>query len=238
MINPSKFEHIYKQLLYVTCVKYHDSNPAFDTGGWRDQEYYKYEVWDKARKALKLDLWESHKEDSKFIIDRAIDAIDACGNLLSTDHSQFAQEAYISTYNKVIVTLLENQQKTAEALYGIFFEEDEARYFDMLASILRKIYDGFSYVAYFFFLKNRDNFAPVRRKANTIQLKKLGVSPACMDPCRWKNYMVYLDVIKEIKINLERLGVKATLLDAQSFLWMLWMVDIDTPEYVDNAGIL
>ena len=131
---------------------------------------------------------------------------------------------------------MENQKITAEALYGIFSTESTEKdgiYFDMLAGILRKIYDGFSYVAYFFFLKNKDLYSPVRRKANKIRLKQIGVSPAYMELCNWKNYMVYMDVIKELHQYLKEEGLDATLLDAQSFLWMLWMINPNTPEYVE-----
>ena len=237
-VDKAKLEHVYKQLLYVTYEKYPDSVPSFTSGLWEKEEYYKYDVWEKARAALRLETWESHKDDPKYIYDRAVAAIDACGNLLATDYSQFAQQAYISTYNKVVVTLLENLKTTADALYGIFSSEStelDGIYFDKLASVLRKIYDGYSYVAYFFFLKNKDEYAPVRRKANTLRLQQIGVSPSCMDPCNWKNYMVYMSIVKDIHQYLIDEGLDTTLLDAQSFLWMLWMIDKDTPEYEEKT---
>ena len=237
MIDKSKVEHVYRQLLYVTYSRYPDVEPSFTTGLWKDEEFYKYAVWKRARAALKLETWKAHKDDPRYIFDHAVDAIDACENLLATDHSQEAQQAYISTYNKVVVALLENLERTAEALFGIFSTESldkDGIYFDLLADILKKIYDGYSYVAYFFFLKNMNEYAPVRRKADTNRLKQIGVSPSCMNPCNWKNYMVYMDVIKELHGFLAEQGLEVNLLDAQSFLWMLWMVTSETPEFKNH----
>jgi hypothetical protein len=237
MIVQNKLERAYKQLLYVSYSKYPDVEPSFTDGLWEEEEYYKYRVWAQARAALKLETWESHKDDPRYIYDRAVAAINACENLLATDHSQEAQLAYRSTYNQVVVKLLENLDKTAEALYGIFSTESvesDGLYFDMLAKVLHSINDGYSFVAYFFFLKNKDQYVPVRRKGDAIRLQKLGVSVACMANCSWKNYMAFLDIIREIQVFLQEKGIETSLLDAQSFLWMLWMIDKATPEYKER----
>ena len=55
-----------------------------------------------------------------------------------------------------------------------------------------------------------------------------------MENCCWKNYMEFMDVLKEIHLFLLEKGYEAELLDAQSFLWMLWMVDNETPELEEN----
>ena len=65
-VEKSKFEHVYKQLLHVTYEKYPDTVPLFNTGLWREEEFYKYDVWDKARAALQLDTWEFHKDDPRY----------------------------------------------------------------------------------------------------------------------------------------------------------------------------
>ncbi len=238
MIEKTRLEHVYKQLLHITYTKYPDVEPSFTSGLWEKEESYKYKVWERARDALRLETWEAHKEEPRYIYDRAVDAINACENLLVTDRSQEAQLAYRSTYNQVVVRLLENLEKTAEALYGIFSMEkfdDDGKYFDMLAKILKPFYDGYSFVAYFFFLKNRDKYTPVRRKGDTDRFRRLGLDTSCMANCSWANYMVFMSVIKEIHSFLCEKGYEVTLLDAQSFLWMLWMVNPGTPEYRENA---
>lgn len=232
MIDRDKFEHRYRQLLYVTHEK--GSEPDFRSGLWNEEEGYKRDVWKNARAALQLQSWPEHQNDPKYICDRAIDAIDQCGNLLATPNSQFAWREDEGTYEKAIVTILENKEKVAAALLGLFSTENldnDGLYFDQLASVLRKIYDGFSFIAYFFFLKNQDEYAPVRRKRMTQHLKLLGADVSIMDTCNWENYRKYLVDLKEIKGYLNEKGHEATLLDAQSFLWMLWMIKPETPEY-------
>jgi len=232
MIDRDKFEHRYRQLLYVTHEK--GSEPDFRSGLWDEEEGYKRDVWKNARAALQLDSWSEHRNDSKYICDRAIDAINQCGNLLATPNSQYAWHEEEGTYEKAIVAILENKEKVASALYDLFSTEhldNDGVLFDQLAAALRKIYDGFSFVAYFFFLKNQDAYAPVRRKRMTQHLKLLDTDSSIMDTCNWGNYCEYLADLKEIKDYLNEKGHNATLLDAQSFLWMLWRIKADTPEY-------
>ena len=158
MINRTKLEKRYRQLLFVSYQKYPDVEPNFRNGLWQEEEYYKYGVWEKARSELKLETWE--KENPRNIYDCAVAAIDASGNLLAKDYSSKSEEAYRSTYNLVTTALLENLEVTAEALYGIFCSEstfNDGQYFDTLAKIVNKVMDGFSFVAYFFFLKTRNS---------------------------------------------------------------------------------
>lgn len=239
MINSMKLEKRYRQLLYVSYKKYPDVEPDFESGLWKEQEYYKYKVWEDARAKLKLETWEKEKGNHRYIYDCAVAAINASDNLLAKDYSSESKEAYRSTYNLVVAALLENLDVTAEALYGIFGTEstiNDGHYFDDLAKIVSKVLDGFSFIAYFFFLKNKDLYAPVRRKGDRERLAKLDLGGRkIMETCSWKNYMEFMTVVKEIHLFLLDKGYEATLLDAQSFLWMLWMVNNETPELEENS---
>ena len=239
MINKTKLEKRYRQLLYVSYKKYPDVEPNFRNGLWEEQEYYKYEIWEKARSELKLDTWEKEKGNPRYIYDCAVAAIDASGNLLAKDYSNESKEAYYSTYNLVTIALLDNIDVTAKALCGIFgteSTENDGQYFDALAKIVQSISDGFSFIAFFFFLKNKDLYAPVRRKGDRERLAQLDLGGRkIMETCCWKNYMEFMGVVKEIHLFLLEKGYQATLLDAQSFFWMLWMVNNETPELEENT---
>ena len=159
-------------------------------------------------------------------------------NLLSKNPAfEDSQLAYRSQRMKAMEYLLYNKEKSAAAIYGIFepgFDND-AKYFDILATILNSVYDSFSFVAYFFFLKAKDRYAPVRRDADTAALKKLDADASCMNKCTWKNYMAFMSVINDIYAFLSGKTNDVELIDAQSFLWMMWMVDThNTPEYIES----
>ncbi|MBR2660868.1 MAG: HNH endonuclease [Clostridia bacterium] len=91
--------------------------------------------------------------------------------------------------------------------------------------------DPISVASLYFFLKNKDEYAVARKQGTGEKLNKLGHHAACVQKCTWAGYQEYLNIVKEIK-DLLPSELNATLLDAQSFLWMLWMVKEDTPEYV------
>ena len=55
IIDPSKFEHVYRQLLFITRSRYPDTEPSFTSGFWDAEEGYKRDFWEKARTSLELD---------------------------------------------------------------------------------------------------------------------------------------------------------------------------------------
>lgn len=233
-VDKEVFEHRYKQLMEVTIRKSDfkqigTTEISFNTGLWDAEEGYKRDIWEKARRILDLDSWDKHRNDPQYIIKKVTDTmvvVDSEGsrqNLVS-----------ISNIIKVLDVLHVNPQKTAEIFYEIYKTDSDEQSFNKLANLInvKSIYDPFSIAAYLFFLKDKEKYVPVRKDANQDRLRKMGLKFECMKKCSWDNYMEFMDIIGQLQELLqENLGSEVTLLDAQSFLWMLWMVDENTSEY-------
>lgn len=241
-MNKDILEKRYRQLQQETVNRFGDDTFSFIEGAWADQEYFKRQVWKEAHDALMLETWEEHRGDSGYILSRAFDAIMKSDNLLSRGKAyEDGQLAYESQRDKAVSCLYLKKDKAASAIYDIFYcdAENEEKCFNTLAVILKSVYDSFSFVAYFFFLKDPSKYSPVRRDADKIALSKLHADAACMDQCTWANYMIFMGVIHDIYDFLRERHAEIELIDAQSFLWMMWMVDAhNSQEYVESTDPL
>ena len=210
-------------------TKKKSSEPAFTSGLWFEEEGYKYDFWENARAELQLDTW-LQLQDSEIIKL----AIKPFGILM---RGSYRRQNLVSepNYMKVIDIFYENGHEAAEALKAIFFNSNDQVAFDRFSRLLTKktMNDPVSVASLFFFLKNKDEYAIAHKQGTGERLNKLGLNAACVQKCTWTGYQEYLSIVKEIK-SLLPTELNASLLDAQSFLWMMWMVEEDTPEYVEE----
>lgn len=129
------------------------------------------------------------------------------------------------------------RKEACAALYDIFFGNDDETAFNRFAKLLSRktMNDPISLAALYFFLKDKDEngdfrYVPARKEGTGEKLQRLGLNSACLQKCTWEGYQEYLQIIIKLKVLLLPYHPNATLLDAQSFLWMLWMINPDTPE--------
>ncbi len=227
MLSRETFEHRYRQLVYITREK--GSEPSFASGFWFDEEGYKYDFWEKARAELQLETWPQ-LTDSEII---AL-ATKPFGILM---RGSYRRQNLVSepNYMKLFDIFYENGHEAAETLKAVFLDNDDNTAFDRFAKLLSRkaMNDPISVASLFFFLKNKDEYAVAHKQGTGEKLNKLGLNASCVQKCTWIGYQEYLGIVKEIK-NLLPAELNATLLDAQSFLWMMWMVEEDTPEYADE----
>lgn len=85
LIESSKFEHVYRQLLYVTRSHFPDIEPTFSNGLWKAEEGYKSDFWGEARTAMSLASWPEHVNDPMYIVSKATQPF---GILMSDSHRQ------------------------------------------------------------------------------------------------------------------------------------------------------
>lgn len=227
VLSRETFEHRYRQLVYVTKKK--GSEPSFISGLWFDEEGYKYDFWEKAHAELRLETWPLITDMELISL-----ATKPFGILM---RGSYRQQNLVSelNYMKLFDIFYENTHEAAEALKAIFLGNDDKTAFDRFAKLLSKkaMNDPVSVASLYFFLKNKDEYVVAHKQGTGEKLNKLGLNAACVQKCAWTGYQEYLGIVKEIKnLLLEKLN--ATLLDAQSFLWMMWMVEEDTPEYIDE----
>lgn len=229
LIESSKFEHVYRQLLYVTRSHFPDIEPTFSNGLWKAEEGYKSDFWGEARTAMSLASWPEHVNDPMYIISKATQPF---GILMSDSHKQ---QNLVSNqnYSKLFEIMSSAPAEAASVLYDVFFGGDDEAAFKRLAKLLgrKSMNDPVSVASLFFFLKNRDKYVTARKEGTGERLGRLGLSSSCLQRCTWEGYQQYLSIIKELREKLLAYQPEATLLDAQSFLWMLRMVNPDTPEY-------
>ncbi len=237
IIDVSVFDHVYKQLLFVTHTRYPDAVVSFTTGMWEDEEGYKRHFWEDARKEMALDTWASHKDDPMFILSKATQPFfvlmrdtDRQQNLVSNQNSEKLIDIMLSSSS--------SQKEAAAILYDVFFENDDEASFDKLSKLLsrKSMNDPISIASLYFFLKDKDLYVTARKEGTGDRLARLGLNSSCLQRCTWAGYLQYVTIVKELLELLRPYHPDATLLDAQSFLWMLHYVTKDTPEYdVDES---
>ena len=226
-VKKSAFQHRYKQLLFRTVEEsygknYPSTEISFQTGLWYEEEGYKRNVWKNARKKLATETWTEHRDDPDYIISCVNQAVFACDNLLSEENRTFR-----------VPDKLIRSAHAAEIFYNLFHSNsdlDDEKAFKALVPIFQGIYDAFSVVAYFFFLKDINKYAPVRRDMDARCLSLLIGSGSCMTKCTWENYMIYMHTVYDLKWYLQEELDDVELIDAQSFLWMMYKIKPNTPE--------
>ena len=135
-------------------------------------------------------------------------------------------------YNKVLLHIYSGstkiQKETTDALYELYYGSDDKKSFERIASLMKGLPDSISVVSMYFFLKDKEDgdfpYALVRQDGTIRKIGKLGLHTACLKKCTWEGYMEYIDLLKQIQNYLHEYHPDATLLDAQSFLWMMDLV--------------
>ena len=225
MVRRDLFEKRFRQLVYVTKQKDPDSEISFSSGLWYAEEGYKLKFWHEARKQMELDSW-NRKTDQE-IVSLATQPF----GILMGESYQRQNLVSDSNYSRLFELFVERRSEAAAALKEIFFGDDEKAAFEMMAKLLsgKHLNDPLSVISLYFFLKDKDRYVTARKQGTSERINRLGVSAACVQNCVWSGYQEYLEIVREIKEYLPE-SLQASFLDAQSFLWMLWMVNNDTPE--------
>ena len=233
------FQKAYNQLLYITYKKYPDSEPSFDSGFWFAQEGYKRTFWEEARSKMELDTWPQHRDDTAYILKRATQLF----GILMSDSNRQQNLVSKPNYEKLLFNVFSGndriRKEAGAALYDIYFGDNDEAAFVRFSRLLRGINDPISVASLYFFLKDKTDsgdyqYVTARKEGTGHRLEKLGLNASCLQECKWENYQRYLRIVRELQEMLIPLHPSATLLDAQSFLWMLWMVERDTPEYEEQ----
>ena len=225
------FEHRLRQLIAVTVERQGTAEVSFGTGFWESEEGYKRDILDCARKELQLENWGIN---NKFIVKSVCNAI---YNVKGADDKQQNLVSKESQLN-VMEAFLKNDKRVAEVAtwFRALYQGGniaEASVFEGIARLLieEKVYDAMSVTAYLFFIKDPHKYMPVRKNGYRERLPKLDISAECVKTCTWNNYQFLLSQMKTMQGYLKEYFPNAELIDAQSFLWMMWLVDSKTPEY-------
>ena len=107
-------------------------------------------------------------------------------------------------------------------LFNLFCEGDEEESFGSAIELLGQCY---AVITYLFFLKDCEKYVPVRTRHFKEQFAKLGISTAALDECTWRNYQEFNEIVTWVKNAIASYFPKVSLLDAHSFIWMMWLFD-------------
>lgn len=98
---------------------------------------------------------------------------------------------------------------------------DDDRLFRQFTDLFGERYPIISYI---FFLKDKDQYLPVRARIFKERFKYLEIDDSCLKRCTWGNYRTFCAIIGEVQQRLNACGKfgRVDLIDAHSFVWMMW----------------
>lgn len=162
-------------------------------------EGYKYDVYDKYHKKL---------QNCNSYVDTIMEALP--GINLASFHQKGAIEQIIEKDGPVD---LEN------ALRLLYLGNDDAKAFREITNIIGGRFDVLGFL---FFLKNRDQYLPLRSRLFDERFKYLDIESNLEGSCTWEKYQDYNSWIKTIYEFLrDSVNPDITMLDAHSFVWIL-----------------
>lgn len=184
-----------------------------------EQEGYKYEIHRAAREVLAFQAWKKSDIGRGEILSAVIESIEIKNSNLVPWQGRFGKEARPHQPLYLAKDDIGKTQEIEASLYKLYHEPFEAESFDELVGIFGKSYP---LIAYLFFLKDRSKYLPIAPTFFDRAFVHLGVEFKTSHRCSWENYLVFLELIGELKLLLcETLSTEVTLLDAHSFAWIL-----------------
>ena len=192
---------------------------------------------------MQLDTWPEHRNNIEYLIHCAAQPFGvAMDNSPSEEQNLVSKENYYYLFSKVFTGSSKTRKDAALAIYDIYYGDDEEKAFNAFTKLISGISDPISVVSFYFFLKDKTadgdyQYVTTRKEGTGDRLTSLGLDASCVKKCTWEGYQKYLSIIREILALLKPNHPEATLLDAQSFLWMLHMIENDSPEYEKSSDI-
>lgn len=170
-------------------------------------EGYKYSILKNAKECLKAVDWINANEIE--ICDAVIRAVNKSSNLVNRNtRSLFVQAIrnHPSAYTRIF-----------RSLYGNL-SEDETCFADLCKLFGAK----YGLIAYLFFIKAPNKYLPIAPMVFDRLFPLIGIDYPTAYRCTWKNYMGFLDRVKEVQAEIQRvMQCKISLLNTHSFLWIL-----------------
>lgn len=181
----------------------------------KKEENYKYIVYEEAKGNLANKLWKPEHIGTGKIKERVNSAIKASVNY---NYERVANNL-VDWRQKDNFTKKINSEKLESILFNFYkskIKDSEA--FEQLKS------EGLTYqfIAYLFFIKNREIFLPISQERFDKIFKQIGLPEfKTSGNASWENYSEFCNIIKQVQKFLKTKDNNATLLDAHSFLWIL-----------------
>ncbi len=179
------------------------------------EEGYKYKVWDEAHSVIEAVPWDTPDLIGSGKIKAAV--LDA----LRVQPIPGWTQNLVDWNDILYFDDLKRTKDLEKGLYELYHNGNDEIAFKSIMTIVK---NKFALISYLFFIKDKDRYAVVRPNNFAWRFQSLGVKKPCTAPCSWNNYMAFMSVLLEVKEFLsEKLG-DVSLLDAHSFVWMMWKI--------------
>ena len=188
----------------------HTGDLSFQRGSFAADEYYKYEILGNARSLLNLESWDPSMLGQGHIFNCVQAAVNACRNLVDYRNKDISEAYRI------------DPARAESILYDLYkTEQDELSFKAFIAFF----HSGTDLVTYLFFLKDPEKYVPFRSWNFEYRLSWIGVASDCFDQLTWDAFQEFIAILTIIRKRIEpRFHEPVTLLDAHSFVWMMWKI--------------
>ena len=233
-MNEVKLQNVFVSLFIKLAQEQKtDGAISFDNGIIEIQEGYKKEVFREGNQTMAALPWEDNGiVGSGQIFQAGYRALsikprgeDSIQNLVDWRDVNYYKE------------LNESKKASTEKALKLLFDgsNDEEAFNALLGALGNK----YALISFFFFLKDSNTYAVMRPDNMRWRLEMIGAQTSCTNGATWAHYQEYCRILKGIQMFLdERISDQITLLDAHSFLWMLWMLkDASIPKGLMEEGI-
>ena len=218
-INEEQFYHCLEQfkskVLAEQKDKYNTTELSFSKGFLREQEWYKYQIFEKAQDLLEFSSWTESEIGSGIIADkiRKVFHIEADGF-----HQNIVDWREIERTEDII---RKNLKKSEALFFEMFCSDNDKEAFKSAVALLGHRYSS---ITYLFFVKDFERYVPVKPLHFKNRFDTLGIATNSMNSCTWENYQEFLEIVRWVKEAITPHFSYVTLLDAHSFIWMMWML--------------
>ena len=178
------------------------------------REGYKESVYFDARELLGFQWWKPEQIGTGEIQKRVSSAIKN-----KVEHNGRMENNNLIDWRKKDDFSKRPVSKTLETkLFNLFKKVDHSLAFEDLLN------EGLSYqfIAYLFFLKEKNKFVPLSQERFDSIFEKIGIPDfKTRNNASWENYEKFCAIIKQVQNFLKTKDKNTSLLDAHSFLWIL-----------------
>lgn len=227
--NEDRFDECLNQLMETVIRKqaekdYGTTAVSFTEGFIEAEEGYKRIIYAESQNIMNIESWTPEMIGSGEIKNRIIAVMkqkmpdtNEQQNLLDWREIEDV-EVYFNTH-------LHESEKLLYGFYKNDFEDQLV--FESLEELWGK---RLPIIAFLFFIKDDKKYMPLRPSHFKNRFERIGITTDNTLSCSWDNYQDFLDIIKEVQDRLtEKLNDDIELIDAHSFIWMMWLIDDTEP---------
>ncbi len=200
---------------------------SFSTGLFRKQEWYKRELFEKAQKLLDIESWEKESIGKGEIKNHVLAAMKMKS---SGEPQNLIDWRDVDSFEK---RLNEKLNESESILFDLYKSEDTHKNNRQVFLRAVRTWGGkYTVISFLYFIKDRNRYAVVRARDFKKRLEMLGIRTGCLDTCSWDNYRIFNTIMEFVRARIEPYFGKAELIDAHSFVWMMWMLN-DNPKGIE-----